>query len=149
MRVLLALVALAFLAGCTVPAARLEPTSLGAAAPATLDEAGRLYDAHPEARLAIHVPEGATGVRFDLAWASLQDGNAPEVTLIDAHGARASTGGHATSGGGARADGTGYAGIVSGVWTATPGDYLLRVSFPAGFPTGATYDVRLHAEPSA
>lgn len=151
MRPLVAAMLLVLLAGCTVPAARLEPASLPAlatGAPTTLDLPGRLDDAHPEARLPIHVPEGASGVRFDLTWRSAQDGTAPEVSLVDAHGAPAATGGHATAGGGPRPEG-GYGGITSGVWTAPPGDYLLRVAFPLGFPAGAAYEVVLHAEPAA
>ena len=147
MRVLLAILAAALFAGCTLPAATLAPASPATRAPETLDQSGRLDDAHPVARLPIHVPEGAKGVRFDLTWASAQENLAPEVALLDHHGQPASTGGHQTAGGGPR--GTTYGGITSGVWYAPPGDYLLRIGFPYAFPQGDVFDVTLHAEPSA
>jgi hypothetical protein len=144
MRVLLAILAAALFAGCTIPAATLESTSV---APESLDQSGRLDAAYPEARFLIHVPAGASGVRFDLTWASAQENLAPEATLLDLHGQPASTGGHQTAGGGPR--GASYGGITSGVWDAPPGDYLLRVGFPFAFPQGDAFDVALHAGPSA
>jgi hypothetical protein len=133
--------------GGPVPGAPDVPASV--ASPVTqkgMDAAGRLDAAHAEATFPLHVPAGASGVRYVLNWTCPQENLAPHVTLLAADGGPAGTGGVESVSGKAAPTG-GFVGTTAGQVSAAPGDYVLHIGFEGGYPATDTHVFALHAEP--